>query len=98
MPKCVVCGKDCVDVYCDVGEGVILEAGERCPDGHYYSQYAYGNTRIEIGDQEWGYSYNEEEMERRFRKEEMAEQIAKVRAGLQNTSPQLGEGQHGKES
>ena len=56
---CDICGAELVDVSKDYDNGALLESYERCPHGHYTYEFAYGNTRIAIGDAVWEFSYLE---------------------------------------
>ena len=67
--KCPVCN---TTVQVKISEDVmtVLEETHICPHGHYYYEYAYGNTQIIIGDKllTFHYSDSKEDYKRKNKK------------------------------
>jgi hypothetical protein len=59
ISSCPVCGKSLEATHRDPENpyfGPLLESIDECPDGCYSDEWAYGSTRVRMGEREWIFS------------------------------------------
>lgn len=77
---CPICGALTVQDYRDIGEGVILEEANHCPNGCMDYRFAYGGSEERIGNLTWVWSYDETPEEAQVRHTARTQQIEKMKA------------------
>lgn len=81
MGKCPVCDAELKELYHDImwGWGT-MEKEEECPKCKLYTyRFSYGYTEETIGQEQWGWSYNESKEEWDQRRIEQKEHLERLR-------------------
>ncbi len=76
---CPICGLALIREHTSIDMGTILEDSHHCPDGHYFSDFAYGGSReiLHLGPhtREWIYNWEESDESAAMRKREYREAV-----------------------
>lgn len=59
IDKCPICGTPLVANYRDYMDYLLMELDQECPNRHYAYNYAHGNSRIYVGEEEFFEHYTD---------------------------------------